>query len=261
VQILIDGTDSTSATTGMGYASGMIQQFSSKIMVESIQKYGIRTTDAMIPIDNRLLYWYNPELKSTNFIIPGLIAVILMMLSALLTSMTVVREMERGTIESLIVSPVKPVELIVGKLIPYVFIAFCDVIIVIFASKFVFEVPLRGSPVLVMVLSCFFLISALGIGLLISTLAPTQQIAMTAAVIGSQLPTILLSGFIFPISNMPQALQTITSFIPATHFVKILRNIFLKGSGVSALVFPITALLLLSTAIISACILNFKKRL
>ncbi len=261
VQIIIDGSDSTPATTAIGYAGGMMQQFSSKVLVDAIQKKGIRTSESMIPLENRTRYWYNTELKSTNFIIPGLIAVILMMLSTLLTSMTVVRERERGTIESLIVSPIRPVELMMGKLIPYVIIAFLDVIMVLAAALFIFEVPLKGDLTLVLALSGIFLTAALGIGLLVSTLASTQQMAMTVALIGSQLPTVLLSGFIFPIASMPVFIQWVTTLIPATHFVKILRGIFLKGSGIQVLLVPSIALFSIGSIIIFLCAVSFKKKL
>jgi len=187
--------------------------------------------------------------------------VILMMLSTLLTSMTVVRERERGTIESLIVSPIRPVELMMGKLIPYVIIAFLDVIMVLAAALFIFEVPLKGDLTLVLALSGIFLTAALGIGLLVSTLASTQQMAMTVALIGSQLPTVLLSGFIFPIASMPVFIQWVTTLIPATHFVKILRGIFLKGSGIQVLLVPSIALFSIGSIIIFLCAVSFKKKL
>ena len=187
--------------------------------------------EALQVIDHRIRYWYNPELTSTNFIIPGLIAIILMALSALLTSVTIVRERERGTIEPLLASPIMPVELMLGKLIPYAVIAFCDVVLVSLCGVLVFHVPLLGNPLLVLLTSGIFVVAALSIGLLISTLAPTQQGAMMMAVLGTQLPTVLLSGFIFPINNMPPVVRLLTNLIPATHFIQILRAIFLKGSG------------------------------
>jgi ABC-2 type transport system permease protein len=206
-------------------------------------------------------FWYNPELKSANFMVPGLIAVILMMLSALLTSMTVVRERERGTIESLIVSPVMPHELMLGKLAPYVIIAFADVILVIAAGRVLFRVPLLGSPALVLVCSAIFLTAALGIGLLVSTLARNQQTAMTVAMLATQLPSMLLSGFLFPISAMPKVIQLLTNIIPARHFLVIVRGIFLKGSGLSLVWQPALVLLTLGIVLLALCSLRFRKRL
>lgn len=261
VQLLVDGSDSTTASTAIGYANAMVQQHSAKIAIQALQAAGVNTSSAVLPVDNRVRYWYNPELKSTNFIIPGLIAVILMMLAALLTSMTVVRERERGTIESLIVSPVMPVELMLGKLTPYVVIAFFDVLLVMVASLLLFHIPLVGSPVLVLILSGVFLTAALGIGLLISTVATSQQFAMTVAVMATQLPSVLMSGFLFPISSMPPKVQLLANIIPATHFIKILRAVFLKGSGITALWQPALFLLLTGIAMLGTSSLRFQKKL
>ncbi|OPZ86299.1 MAG: Inner membrane transport permease YbhS [bacterium ADurb.Bin429] len=261
VQVLVDGSDSTTASTAIGYAQAMVQQHSAQIAVQALQGTGLNTSGASLPVDNRVRYWYNPELKSTNFIIPGLIAVILMMLAALLTSMTVVRERERGTIESLIVSPVMPVELMLGKLIPYVVIAFFDVVLVMVASVLLFRIPLVGSPVLVLVLSGIFLTAALGIGLLISTVATSQQFAMTVAVMATQLPSVLMSGFLFPINSMPPKVQLLTNLIPATHFIKILRAVFLKGSSLADLWQPTLFLLLIGGLMLGLSALRFQKKI
>ena len=261
VQVLVDGSDSTTASTAIGYAQAMVQQHSAQIAVQALQGTGLNTSGASLPVDNRVRYWYNPELKSTNFIIPGLIAVILMMLAALLTSMTVVRERERGTIESLIVSPVMPVELMLGKLIPYVVIAFFDVVLVMVASVLLFRIPLVGSPVLILVLSGIFLTAALGIGLLISTVATSQQFAMTVAVMATQLPSVLMSGFLFPINSMPPKVQLLTNIIPATHFIKILRAVFLKGSSLADLWQPTLFLLLIGGLMLGLSALRFQKKI
>ncbi|MBI3037561.1 ABC transporter permease, partial [bacterium] len=213
------------------------------------------------PVEQRPVFLYNPELRSTNFIVPGLIAIIQMMLAALLTSTTIVRERGLGTIESLIVSPIKPWELMVGKIVPYMLIAFGDVLMVIFMAVFIFRVPLLGNPLLVLVTSGIFLMAALGIGLLISTLANTQQTAMSIALMGTQLPTVMMSGFIFPISSMPEQIRWLTNLIPATHFVKILRSIFLKGSGFWVLLKPILILILLGVIALFLSSARFKKKL
>lgn len=261
IQVLVDGSDSTTASTAIGYANAMVQQHSATLSVQALQAAGVNTSGAVQPVDNRVRYWYNPELKSTNFIIPGLIAVILMMLAALLTSMTVVRERERGTMESLIVSPVMPLELMLGKLLPYVIIAFFDVVLVMVASVLLFRIPLVGSFVLVLVLAGVFLTAALGIGLLISTVATSQQFAMTVAVMATQLPSVLMSGFLFPISSMPPKVQLLTNIIPATHFIKILRAVFLKGSGITDLWQPAGFLLLIGLVVFGISTLRFQKKL
>ena len=260
VQLLVDGSDSTTSSTAIGYANAIVQQQSAKITVAALQRRGI-TPPAAAPIDARFRYWYNPELRSTNFIVPGLVAVILMMLSALLTSMTVVRERERGTIEQLVVSPVMPSELMIGKLLPYVIIAFFDVILVIAAGRLLFGVPLKGSPALVLALSAVFLTAALGIGLLISVASHNQQTAMTLAFMTTLLPSILLSGFIFPIRAMPVVLQIITNLIPARHFLVILRAIFLKGSGFVLVWKPALVLLIYGLVVLTLSAKRFHKKL
>ncbi len=261
VQILVDASDSTTATTAIGYIAGIIQQQSVKISLEAIQRTGHQVGNAVLPIDNRVRYWYNPELRSANATIPGLIATILMMLSALLTSTTVVRERERGTIESLIASPIKPFELMLGKLIPYVIIAFVDVITVLLLAVFVFHVPLLGNPLYVLLSSAIFLFAALSIGLLISVVAPTQQVAMLGAMMGTQLPTIILSGFMFPITSMPPVIQLITNIIPARHLITMLRGIFLKGSGFADIWAPGLALLIFGLLLFTIATRRFKKKL
>jgi len=261
VQVLINGSDSTTASTGIGYIAAILQQQSSKVSLEALAREGVNVTRVVQPVDNRVRFWYNAELRSTNYLVPGLVAMILMMLAALLTSVTVVRERERGTIEQLIVSPVRPFELMVGKLAPYVVIAFCDVLLILLVGVYVFQVPFRGSPWLVLALSAIFVTAALGIGLLVSTVAPTQQLAMLAAMLVSQLPTVLLSGFMFPISSMPPAVQIITYIIPARHFIQILRGIILKGNGLAQVWEPSLGLLILAVLLLGLSTARFKKKL
>ncbi|MEI6521502.1 MAG: ABC transporter permease [bacterium] len=256
VQIFFDGSNSTSAATGTSYAAQIVQEYWVKRAAEAAQRAGIVSNSGLAPIDLRIRYWYNPELRSVNFIIPGLIAVILMMLSALLTSVTVVREYERGTIELLATSPVRPFEIIIGKLVPYILISFADVILVLLMAFYVFHIPITGSMWLVFLASGLFLTAALGIGILISSISTSQQMAMTIAVIGTQLPTILLSGFIFPVSSMPAVIQPITYIIPAMHFIKVLRALFLKGIGFSYIWPQLLFLLILSILLI---VLSSKK--
>jgi ABC-2 type transport system permease protein len=235
VQMLVDGADSTSATTAIGYAAAIVREHSGATTIEALRRRGVVVRDGFPPLEMRARFWYNPEQRSVNYIVPGLIAVILMMLSTLLTALTVVRERERGTIEQLIVSPLKSHELILGKLVPYALIAFVDVLLVMSAGRVLFGVRVVGSVPLLLTLSVFYLVSALGIGLLVSVLAPTQQTAMTIGMLASQLPTMLLSGFLFPVRAMPEAVQWLTNLIPARHFLVIVRGIFLKANGLSEL--------------------------
>jgi len=261
VQLLIDGSDSTSASTVVGYTNALLQQQSARISLEAVQRQGVHAPGALQPVDLRMRYWYNPELKSTTFTIPGLIAVILMMLAALLTSATVVRERERGTFELLIASPIRPLELMLGKLAPYILIAFGDVILVVLAAVLLFHIPLRGSAVLVLVTSAIFLTAALGIGLLVSTISESQQTAMMVAMLTTQLPSIILSGFVFPIRSMPPVIQLITTVIPATHFIRILRTVFLKGGGWSLVWAPTLYLVLFAGLMLGLSATQFKKKL
>lgn len=261
VQVLVDGSDSTSASTAIGYVNSVLQQHGIRLKVAALQRAGVPTDGVAQSIDHRVRFWYNPELKSSHFIVPGLIAMLLMMLSTLLASVTVVRERERGTIEPLIVSPIRPIELMAGKLIPYVMVAFADVILVLTAGVLVFHVPMAGSPWLVLTLSMVFLIAVLGIGLFISTIAPSQQVAMGGALMFSQLPTVILSGFIFPISSMPPPIQVITNIIPAAHFIKILRAIVLKGSDLSLVWQPALLLLIIGVGMLTLSALRFRKKL
>lgn len=261
VQALVDGSDSTTASTISGYFTSTIQQQQDKIIVQALARLGSRGAASFTPIDLRTRFWYNPELTSVNYIVPGLISVILMMLATILTSATIVRERERGTIEPLLVSPVQPVELVLGKLAPYTIIAFFDVLLVTFAAVLIFHVPLRGSPVLVLLMSGVFVIAALGIGLLISSVAPTQQVAMTASGVGMQLPSMLLSGFMFPVTSMPAGVRAFAYLVPAFHFIRILRAIFLKGSGFDMIWQPALFLLLLGVGVVGLAVVRFRKKL
>lgn len=261
VQAIVDGSDSTTATIAQGYVSGFVQAFSLECARQFAGRAGIPTDRVVLPIDFRPRVWYNPEMNSTYFIVPGLIAVILQMLSALLTSLTIVRERERGTIEQLVVSPVMPHELMIGKVIPYVLIAYADVLLVLAVGRWLFHVPLCGSVALLLVHSGVFLLSSLGIGLLISVIARTQLVAFITAMLGTMLPSILLSGFVFPISAMPRALQLLTYLIPARYFIVILRGIFLKGVGPEVLWKQALPLVAFGVIAVAVSALRFPKRL
>lgn len=261
VQLLVDGADSTSATTTIGYAGAIVREHSGAITIEALGRRGISVRDGFPPVEARVRFWYNPEQRSVNYIVPGLIAVILMMLSTLLTALTVVRERERGTIEQLVVSPIRSHELIIGKLVPYAAIAFVDVLLVMGAGRLLFGVRVAGSIPLLLALSVVYLVAALGIGLLISVVSPTQQTAMTAGILASQLPTVLLSGFIFPIRAMPEVVQWMTNLIPARHFLVIVRGIFLKASPPGHLWPQALALAAIAALTLTLASRTFKKKL
>jgi len=250
LQIIVDGSDSSTATIALGYVSAIIGTYSHKVF------------RSMPPrIDPRVRVWYNPELKSRNFIIPGLIAVIMAVITALLTSLTIAREWERGTMEQLISTPVRVPELILGKLLPYFFIGFIDVIFSVLLAVFLFEVPLRGSPLLLMVFSGIFLFGGLGLGILISVLAKSQLVASQISMVATFLPAFLLSGFMFAISNMPEPLQIMTRIVPARYFVTMLKGIFLKGNGLHLLAFEALFLMIYGLVIFALANLSFRKRI
>ena len=220
VGVIIDGSDSNTATIAEGYISGITERFSQRMA-------GSRVTPL---IDARPRVWFNPELKSRNFIVPGLIALILSVNVALLTSLTIAKEWDRGTMEQLISTPIKTPELIIGKMIPYFVIGFIDTVVSVLMGTMVFDVPLRGSVVLLLALSGVFLFGGLSWGILISIIARTQLLASQMAILSTFLPAFLLSGFMFLIANMPKALQIVTYGVPARYFVTILKDIFLKGN-------------------------------
>jgi len=251
LQVIVDGSDSNTATIALGYVNAMKEFF--------LQKYsGIKIVPLIEP---RARVWYNPELRSRNFIIPGLIAVIMAVIAALLTSLTFAREWERGTMEQLISTPVKVPELITGKLIPYFIIGLIDVAMSALLAVFLFDVPMQGNPVLLMALSSIFLFGGLTLGMLISITAKSQLVASQIAMVATFLPAFLLSGFMFAISNMPKPLQMISYLIPAKYFITILKGIFLKGSGIKLLFLETLLLTVFSIMVFALANRKFRKRI
>jgi ABC-2 type transport system permease protein len=251
IEIILDGANSNTANIAQGYIAAIAQRYSQRM-----------SGGLVLPlIDSRSRVWYNTELKSRNFIIPGLIAVIMTVIIALLTSLTVAKEWDRGTMEQLISTPIKPAELVIGKLVPYFVIGFADTVFVILMSTELFGVPLRGSVPLLLVLASIFLFGGLSMGILISIVGRNQTSASQMAMLSSFLPAFLLSGFIFSISNMPGSLQIITYFVPARYFVTILKGIFLKGSSLKYLIWETILLTIYGTAVFLLAIKKFKKRI
>jgi len=251
LQIIVDGSDSNTATIALGYLAALTERYSQTLS-------GGRVAPG---IDPRIRVWYNPELKSRNFIIPGLIAVIMVVIAALLTSLTVAREWERGTMEQLIATPVKPPELVLGKLIPYFLIGYLDMAITVVMAVFLFEVPLRGNVVLLAVISAVFLFGGLCLGVLISIVTKNQLVASQISMVATFLPAFLLSGFMYAISNMPPVLQAITRIVPARYFVAVLKGIFLKGSPLRLLVPNAIFLLVFGLLTFVAANRKFKKKI
>jgi ABC-2 type transport system permease protein len=256
VQVIIDGTNSNAAATVLGYMNAIIQQYSVKVMAESFVRMGRQ--NITMPIDYQPRVWYNPELKSAKFLVPGLIAFILMVTAVISTALAIVRERELGTMEQLMVSPIKPIELILGKTIPYTIISSFATVAILFLGYILFDVSIKGSILLLTLVTFIFLVGSLGMGILISTLVETQQLAFMIAVIVSMLPTFILSGFVFPIRNMPVIIQAITYVLPARYFLVALRAIILKGAGLSA--FWDQALILALYAILMITISSLRMR-
>lgn len=259
IQVLLDGADANSANISMGYTSSIVYNYNQKILLEVKNKSGHELKFARVVPETRV--WFNPELISANYFIPGVIGLLLTLMTVLLTSMAIVKEKEVGTLEQLIVTPIKSWELILGKLVPFIIIGFIDVVIVVTAGILLFDVPLKGNFFLLL-LSCIpFLFSTLGLGLFISTISRTQQQAMMMSVFIVMLPFIYLSGFTFPIENMPEIIQFTTHFIPLKYFLIILRSLFLKGVGISEIWDEMLIMLAIGIVIFVLSLLRFHKRL
>lgn len=233
VQLLIDGSDSNTASIAAGYAESLVMAHSAELRDAALKRRGMG--ELKMPIDGRIRVLYNHELKSKNFIIPGIIAVVLMIVSALLTSLTIAREWEAGTMEQLLSTPVRPVELLMGKLCAYFVLGMADMALALVIGVGVFDVPLRGNVLLLIATSGLFLFGALCWGIFISTVTRSQLLAFQASIVSSFLPAFILSGFIFSIENMPFVIQQFTRIFPARYFVTILQGIFLKGTGLRIL--------------------------
>ncbi|MGA1874814.1 MAG: ABC transporter permease [bacterium] len=259
VQLIADGSDSNTATMAIGYAETIIRIYSEEVTLEQIRRAGGQSLRQ--PIELRPRVWFNADLESRNYIIPGLIAVIMMVIAALLTSLTVAREWENGTMEQLISTPIKSQELILGKLIPYFTIGLFDVFLAVAMGKVLFEVPLRGSAALLFIMTAVFLVGTLSMGLLISVVAKNQLVANQMAMVMTFLPSFLLSGFVYAISNMPRFLQIITYFVPARYFVDILRGIYLKGVGLEVLWPEALLLTVFGAVMVILSNVKFKKKL
>ncbi len=233
LQIIVDGTDSNTAGIVLNYAARLAQQFSDILI--NLRAVRFQGQPPKLPrIDLQTRTWFNENLESRNFYVPGLIAMIVMLITLLLTGMSVVREREIGTMEQIMVTPIRPAEFILGKTIPFALIGFVDVILITTVARFWFDVPIRGSLALLFFSTGLFLLSSLGFGLLISTISQTQQQAMMTMFFFF-FPATLLSGFMFPIANMPVIVQYLTYINPMRHFLVIIRGIFLKGTGFDVL--------------------------
>ncbi len=259
VAFIVDGSDPSIANTALSSAQLIAQSYSTQLLGEKLARSGMNLR-LQLPVDVRTTVWYNPDMITAYFMIPGVIAMILFAITAILTASSVVREREQGTIEQLIVTPIRPWELVVGKILPYVFLGLFDAFEVIALGHLWFGVPLRGSLLLIGMVSALFMLSGLGIGLFVSTIANTQQEALMTVYM-MLLPAIFLSGFLFPISNMPIWLQVISYAIPMRYFLNVIRVLMLKGVALESIRGDVIALAVFGVALMSMAALRIRKRL
>jgi ABC-2 type transport system permease protein len=259
VQAVFDGSDANTATIAVGYLKAVAAGFDLNLQEKRLRRAGLKMVD--MPLEVRIRVWFNPELKSKNFIIPGLTAVIMMAICSLMTALSVSREKETGTLEQLISTPISSFELLVGKLLPYLAVGLVDLALVVGAGVLIFGVPFRGSYLQLLVIALIFLIGTLSWGLFISVISKSQLQASQLAVLSAFLPSFLLSGFIYPIENMPLILQLITFVVPARYFVEILKGLFLQGVGLAVLWPQVLALVIYAVLILNLARKRFTKRL
>ncbi|HUA20662.1 MAG TPA: ABC transporter permease [Bryobacteraceae bacterium] len=233
VQLLVDGSDSNTASIALGYADAVVQSYAAQLRSDAQVRRGGQALQ--VPVEPRIRVWYNSDLKSKNFIVPGLIAVTMMIIASMLSSLTIAREWENGTMEQLLSTPVRPGELVLGKLIAYFALGIVDMLISIIVGVFIFQVPFRGDVWFLFFTSCLFLFGALSWGIFLSASTRSQLMAFQLGMLSSFLPGYLLSGFIYSITNMPKVIQLISYVVPARYFVNILNGVFLKGVGTRVL--------------------------
>lgn len=254
IQVLVDGSDSNTASIVAGYINRVISSFAEKLQPAPSAAF------RRVGISVRSRVWFNPDLRSQDYYVPGVVVNIIGLVTVMLTAMAVVREKEIGTMEQLMVSPIRPLELMLGKTVPFAVVGLFEMGFVTLAALLIFGIPFRGSPLMLLSCSLLFVLSTLGAGLLISTISSTQQQAMMGSFFFF-LPAFLLSGFAFPIRNMPQAIQYVTWINPMRYFMEIVRGVFLKGTGIEILWPQMTALAIIGSALVVASAVRFQKRL
>ena len=259
VQLIVDGSDANTATIAIGYAQTVADNYNSALLVKTVQQRGLKAPS--VPLEAKPRVWFNQNMQAKNYIIPGLIAVIMMVIAALLTSLTIAREWENGTMEQLITTPLTPIELIIGKLTPYFALGMLDILLAVLMGEYMFEVPLRGNPALIFGAGAVFLAGSLTMGMLISIVTRSQLLASQLAMVLTFLPSFLLSGFMYTISNMPTVIQGLTYLVPARYFVAILKNIYLKGAGIPILLSEAGVLLFFAVVLVFVANIKLRKRL
>lgn len=260
VQAIYDGSDGNSASISAGYMQSVVQRYSQNILTENLHRTGNKIIPAgTISAETRV--WYNPSLKTRNFMVPGIVGLLLSIITLLLTSLAIVKEKEIGTMEQLIVTPLKPYHIIAGKLVPFVILGFAAVVIVLTSMRFIFDIPVKGSLTFLFASSFLYILSTLGLGLLVSTNSKTQQQAMMIAIFAVMMPMVFLSGFAFPVENMPEIIQYISYVVPLKYFINIIRGVILKGLGFTELWFDAFILLIMGVLILLLSAARFQKRL
>ena len=260
LQAIFEGSDGNQAAIAAGYVQMIVAKYSRDIVTEFVNLSGRKISPAG-NLSAEVRVWYNPEMKTRNFMVPGIVGLLVSLVTLVLTSLAVVKEKEIGTMEQLIVTPIKPYQLIAGKLIPFTILGLVSVLIVLVAMRIIFAIPVKGSESFLLLSAFFYILSTLGIGLFVSTISKTQQQAMMIAIFAVMMPMIFLSGFAFPIENMPKIIQFISHIIPLKYFNTIIRGVILKGLGFADLWFEAVILLMMGLVILSASSLRFRKRL
>jgi len=260
VQAIVDGSESNAASIGLNYAAMVIAGYSQEILLNSFSRKGLGALRP-ITVTPEVRVWYNPELKSRNYLVPGILGMLLMTATVMLTSLAVVKEKEMGTMEQLIVTPIKPYQIIIGKLAPFLIIGFIDIVLALAGVTLVLGIPVRGSILTLTLLSILFVLTTLGLGLFVSTISRTQQQAMMTAMFFVMMPMNFLSGFVFPIENMPMVIQYLSYTLPLRYFFEIIRGIFLRGVGLEVLWPQAVALILFGVVVLTLSSLRFRKKL
>ena len=258
VQLLLDGSDSNTAAIALGYAEAVVATYALRKRSDAQVRLGGGELKTLV--EPRIRVWYNSDLKSRNFIVPGLIAVTLMIIASLLTSLTIAREWENGTMEQLLSTPLRPMELVLGKLLAYFALGLTDMIMCLIAAVFVFHVPLRGNVLFLIFTSCVFLFGTLSWGLFISASCRTQLLAYQMGMLSSFLPGYLLSGFMYSIGNMPKVIQAVSYLVPARYFIKIIDSVFLKGMGFGTLYLEVILLAVYAGLVFTAATRKMRQK-
>jgi ABC-2 type transport system permease protein len=260
LQVIFDGSDGNQASIAAGYVQSVVTGHSRNILVDYMNKSG-RKISPTGNLSAEVRVWYNPTMKTRNFMVPGIVGLLLSIITLVLTSLAVVKEKEIGTMEQLIVTPIRPYQMIIGKLVPFTILGFVAVIIILTAMRVIFDIPVKGSIVFLFASSFLYILSTLGLGLFVSTISKTQQQAMMIAMFAVMLPMVFLSGFAFPIENMPQTIQITSYIIPLRYFNTIIRGVILKGLGFADLWLEALVLFGIGVSILFLSSLRFRKRL